>query len=112
MNTLQFPEIAKAVGGQRGGKYLKRIPKPGGGYRYVYKETEGKGSETRKRVAADAVNKLRKERWSPEGAAGAVLKVMKERPELENAKEIVGAARKELKTEQMIVGFKERAKQK
>jgi hypothetical protein len=38
MNTQQFPEIAKAV--QRGGKYLKRVPKPGGGYRYVYKEKE------------------------------------------------------------------------
>ena len=32
MDTAQFPEIAKAVGG----KYLKRIPKPGGGYKYVY----------------------------------------------------------------------------
>lgn len=42
MDTQQFPEIAKAVGAQRGGKYLKRIPKPGGGYRYVYKEEVGK----------------------------------------------------------------------
>lgn len=32
----RFPEIAKAVGAQRGGKYLKRVPKSGGGYRYVY----------------------------------------------------------------------------
>lgn len=39
MNKSKFPEIVKAVGAQRGGKYLKRVPKPGGGYRYVYKET-------------------------------------------------------------------------
>lgn len=34
MNTSAFPEIAKAV--QRGGKYIKRVPKPGRGYRYIY----------------------------------------------------------------------------
>jgi hypothetical protein len=34
----KYPGIAKAAGAQRGGKYLKRIPKPGGGYRYIYKE--------------------------------------------------------------------------
>jgi hypothetical protein len=41
MDTARFPEIAKAVGAQRGGKYIKRIPKPGGGYRYVYAEPLG-----------------------------------------------------------------------
>jgi hypothetical protein len=41
MNTQQFPEIAKAVGAQRGGKYLKRVAKPGGGYRYIYKPGNG-----------------------------------------------------------------------
>ncbi len=40
MNTAQFPEIAKAVGAQRGGKYLKRTPLPGGGYRYTYKPSK------------------------------------------------------------------------
>lgn len=43
MNTQQFPEIAKAVGVQRGGKYLKRIPLPGGGYRYIYKPSQAPG---------------------------------------------------------------------
>lgn len=38
MWTSRFPRIAKAVGAQRGGKYLRRIPRPGGGYTYVYAE--------------------------------------------------------------------------
>lgn len=55
MNTAQFPEILKAVGGQKGGKYLKRIPKPGGGYRYIYEqpkgEKRGKGGITERQIA-------------------------------------------------------------
>lgn len=31
-----------AKGQQRGGKYKKRIPKPGGGFRYVYDKPKGK----------------------------------------------------------------------
>lgn len=38
MNTEEFPEISKAVGAH---KYIKRVLKVGGGYRYIYEQPKG-----------------------------------------------------------------------
>jgi hypothetical protein len=38
---IVIKKLVKALAGSGGHKYIKRLPKPGGGYRYVYKESGG-----------------------------------------------------------------------
>lgn len=54
--------VIKALGGSRPHKYIRRIPKPGGGYRYIYSETgiahraqEGERINIRERGTHDVV---------------------------------------------------------
>lgn len=94
----RFPEIAKAVGA----KYLKRIPKAGGGYRYIYKEPKSeKAKEYKEKQMSQIADKLINiYRGSPEMAKQILSGIYSE----EKQRRIIGMIEARIKLRGMVGG--------
>jgi hypothetical protein len=98
VDTKRFPEIAKAVGH----KYVRRVAKPGGGYRYIYKEPkseeEKKRTETWKKLDRVAERLVDMYRVAPE-MAKEVLNSIYTKDEVDR---VVGMIGTKLKLRRMV----------